>query len=406
MSEPGKPLSGTTVLDASHLAAGPWCAMVLADLGADVIKIERPGTGDIARDAGSVYTGDQSAVFLSFNRNKRSLALDLQNEAGSAAFSRLVEKADVFVENFKPGTTQRLGVDYATLSAINPGLIYASISAFGTDGPYSNQPANDPIIQALSGAMSLTGESDRPPARQGVSVPDFGTGMMAAVGIVSALLGRQSTGHGEHLELNLLDVEIFALGPRAQEYLINGEDQPRLGSAHPQFAPYQAFQCADGEYIYIAIINDKFWHSLCEALGHPEWEDDPAFRANSDRTRNRAQLDARIEPVIQSRDRYSWLDLFHRHGVPCGSVNTLSDTFSDPQVEHNGLVEQFLHPTLGELQTLGSPITFSGKHSTVEKPPPLLGQHSAEVLTESGFSEAEVSDLLKKGAIEQVQIES
>ena len=269
MSSVELPLAGITVIDVSHLAAGPWCTMVLADLGADVIKIERPGVGDMSRQAGGVYAGEESAVFLSFNRNKRSVALDLKEPLGREVLHRLVERADVFVENLRAGKTAQLGIDHATLANLNPALVYASISAFGDDGPYVDLPGNDPIIQALSGAMSLTGEPDGPPARQGVSVPDFGAGMMAAFSIVAALLGRQTTGRGCKLDLNLLDVEIFALGPRAQEHLITGEDQPRLGSAHPQFAPYQAFRCRDGRYLYIAAINEKFWHLLCQALKSP-----------------------------------------------------------------------------------------------------------------------------------------
>lgn len=352
MSTAELPLSGTTVVDVSHLAAGPWCTMVLADLGANVIKIERPGVGDMSRGAGGVYAGEDSAVFLAFNRNKRSVAVDLKDPEAREIVHRLVENADVFVENLRAGKTAELGIDYETLSARNPGLVYASISAFGADpaGPYAGLPGNDPIIQALSGAMSITGEQDGPPARQGVSVPDFGAGMMAAFSIVSALLGRQATGRGRKLELNLLDVEIFALGPRAQEHLITGEDQPRLGSAHPQFAPYQAFRAQDGRYLYIAAINEKFWRVLCDALETPGLAADPDYATNVDRCHHREALVALLEARLATRDRDEWLAVLERHGVPCGPVNTLTEAMADPQVRHNELLVDLPRPGAAPLQ--------------------------------------------------------
>nr|WP_275941203.1 CoA transferase [Planosporangium flavigriseum] len=385
------------VLDLSHLAAGPWCTMVLADLGADVVKVERPGSGDMSRQAGSVYAGGESAVFLALNRNKRSIALDLKRPEAREVLQRLVGTADILVENLRPGKTAELGVDYDTAAAVNPGIVYASISAFGQSGPYVDMPGNDPIIQAMSGVMSITGDADGPPARQGVSVPDFGAGMMAAFAILAAVVGRTRTGRGAHLDLNLLDVEVFALGPRAQEYLINREEQPRLGSAHPRFAPYQAYRCKGDRYLYIAAINDKFWQKLCLAIGRPELADHPDFATNVERTRRREELVALLEPILLERDRDEWLERMHAHGVPCGPVNDLGEALSDPQVIHNELVQRMRHPAAGDLDTIGLPIRVDGAAMPVRSAPPLLGEHTVDVLAECGFSPELTAWLLTSG---------
>ncbi|MFF2316000.1 CaiB/BaiF CoA transferase family protein [Arthrobacter sp. NPDC058097] len=392
------PLEGITVLDLSHLAAGPWCTMVLADLGADVIKIEKPFTGDMSRQAGSIYAGDQSAVFLSLNRNKRSVALDLKQPEGREVFFRLAEKADVVVENLRPGKAAQLGVDRASLAERNPGLVYASISAFGTSGPYVDLAGNDPIVQALSGAMAITGEENGPPSRQGVSVPDFGAGMMAGYAILAALVGRQRDGQGSEVKLNLLDVSVFALGPRAQEYLINGEEQPRLGSAHPQFSPYQAFRCRDDRYVYIAVINDKFWRLLCAGLGRAELASDPKYATNVGRVEHRAELADQLGTLMAQRPSDEWLKTLQDAGVPCAPVNSLSEAMSDPQVIHNGLVAKMQHPTLGELTTVGLPMTFDGERPPIRNAPPLLGEHTKEILQGAGISDTELRNLIDGGA--------
>ncbi|WP_162606638.1 CaiB/BaiF CoA transferase family protein [Jiangella asiatica] len=391
------PLEGVTVLDLSHLAAGPWCTMLLADLGADVVKIERPESGDMSRQAGSVYAEDQSAVFLSLNRNKRSVALDLKRPEGRAAFYRLADRADAVVENLRPGKAAALGVDRPALAERNPGLVYVSISAFGADGPYANLAGNDPIIQALSGAMAITGEEHGPPARQGVSVPDFAAGMLAAQAVLAGLVGRDRHGEGSQVDLNLLDAEVFALGPRAQEYLINGEDQPRLGSAHPQFSPYQAFRCADGEYVYISIINDKFWRLLCQALDRPDLLADPGYATNRDRVVRRRELAELLEATFADRASDRWLAVLHKAGVPCAPVNTLSQAMTDSQVVHNDIVTEVDHPTLGTLRTLAAPMRFDGVRPPVRDAPPLLGADTRAVLRESGLDDDEIGALVSSG---------
>ena len=376
-----QPLAGLVVLDLSHLAAGPWCTMVLADLGADVIKVERPPTGDMSREAGAVYAGQRSAVFLALNRNKRSIALDLKSAEGRAALHRLAARADVVVENLRPGKAAELEADYDTLAAINPRLVYASISAFGESGPGLDLPGNDPIIQAMSGAMAITGAEGGPPARQGVSVPDFGAGMMAGYAILAALHGRERTGRGSRVALNLLDVEIFALGPRAQEFLINGEEQPRLGSAHPQFAPYQAFECADGHWFYLSIINDKFWHLLCRAIERSDLAADPRFTTNRDRVAHRPQLLAELVPLFASDDRRTWLQLLQQTGVPAGPVNSLNDALNDPQVIHNELITTLPAGADGPaVPTVGLPMRFDDQRPPVRCTAPALGEHTDEIL--------------------------
>lgn len=397
------PLDGVTVLDLSHLAAGPWCTMLLADLGAEVIKIERPGAGDMSRQAGSVYAGEESAVFLALNRNKRSVVLDLTSAEGRQVFHRLVADADAVVENLRPGKAAALGVDRPALEHLAPGLVYVSISAFGTDGPYAGLAGNDPIVQALSGVMSITGEQDGPPARQGVSVPDFAAGMLAVQAVLAGLLGRVRHGGGTQVDLNLLDAEIFALGPRAQEYLINGEDQPRLGSAHPQFCPYQAFRCQDGTYLYLSIINDKFWRLLCRALERPDLLEDAGYAANRDRVARREELVATLTTQFGERDATDWLRTLQDAGVPCAPVNTLSSAMTDPQVVHNEVVAEVAHPTLGQLRTLAAPMRFDGVRPAVRTAPPLLGADTRAVLHEHGLSEEEIESLLASGVIaEQV----
>jgi crotonobetainyl-CoA:carnitine CoA-transferase CaiB-like acyl-CoA transferase len=397
-------LSGITVLDATHLAAGPWCGMMLGDLGADVIKLEPPGKGEIARQMGAVFTGGESAIVLGLNRSKRGLALDLRRPEGRAVLQRLLPRVDVFIENFRPGTVDRLGLDYESASALNPRLVYCSISAFGQDGPYRHRPANDPIIQAITGVMSVTGHPGDP-VRVGAPLPDYGAALMAAFAICAALLRRERTGRGERLDTSLLDVTLFSLGPRASEHLVSGEEVGAFGSAHPTFAPYQAFTCADGAGIYVAIITEKYWQHLCRALGRPELADDARFATNPDRVAHRAELTALFEGLFRSRPRAEWMAVLEAADVPFGPVNSVGEALSDPQVLHNQALVSFEHPTAGAVRSLAVPLLVAGERPQAQRPPPLLGQHSEDILGELGFTAAEIADLRARGVIGSTTVE-
>lgn len=394
-----RPLTGYRVLDFTHLAAGPWCTMMLGDMGAEVIKIEPPGRGELARNAGGVYAGGESAIVLSLNRNKKSVAVNLQAEEGRAIIRKLIQTADVIVENFRPGTTARLGIDYEAAARINPRIVYASISAFGQTGPYREFPGNDPIIQAMSGTMALTATRDGKPVRMGAPVPDFAAGILAAYGIVVALLHRERTGIAQKLDLSLLDAQIFTLGPRAMEYFLTGTEPAALGDAHPSFHPYQVFRCKDGRHLYVACINDKFYENFCRAIGRPDLATDPRYRTNQERLAHREELDAILEPLMATRDREEWFRLLTRHGVPCGPVYGLAEAFSDPQVVQNHVVEETSHPTAGRLPQLKLPIEFAATPAQIDSPPPLLGQHTREVLEALGYGKSEMAALRESGVI-------
>ena len=397
-------LSGITVLDATHLAAGPWCGMMLGDLGAEVIKLEPPGKGEIARQMGGVFTGGESAIVLGLNRNKRGLALDLRTPEGREVLRRLLPRVDVFIENFRPGTVDRLGLDYETARTFNPRLVYCSISAFGQDGPYRHRPANDPIIQAISGVMSITGRPGDP-ARVGAPLPDYGAGLMAALAVCAALLRRERTGHGEKLETNLLDVTLFSLGPRAAEFLIGGQEIRAFGSAHPTFAPYQAFTCADGAGVYVAIITEKFWRHLCRALQRPELADDPRFATNPDRLAHREELTTLLDDVFRARPRAEWMAVLEAAEVPFGPVNTVGEALDDPQVRHNRALIDFDHPTAGTVRTLAVPLLVGGERPAARRPPPLLGQHSEEILADLGYGTEEIAELRRREVIGSTSVE-
>lgn len=399
MSQKKGALAGYRVLDFSHLAAGPWSTMMLADMGAEIIKIEPPGKGEFARSAGGIYVGGESAVLLSLNRGKRSVALNLQTEPGRKLIRELIRTADVMVENFRPGTTGRLGISYEDAVALNPRIIYCSISAFGQTGPYREQPANDPIIQAISGTMALTATREGEPVRMGSPIPDFAAGMLAANAIVTALLHRERTGEGQKIELSLLDAQLFTLGPRAQEFFVTGEEPAALGSAHPSFHPYQAFRCRDGSAIYVACINDKFYQNYCRAIGREDLAADPRYRTTPDRLRHRDELDAILEPIMASRDRSEWLAALQAHEVPCGPVNRLREAFADPQVIYNQVTVEIDHPTAGRQRYLNAPVRYSKTPAVVDQPPPLLGEDTAEVLAELGYTAPDLAALRQQGVV-------
>lgn len=392
-------LAGIRVLDLTVMAAGPICTMLLADLGADVVKVEQPGSGDISRGLGTVFVSGVSSQFLSSNRNKRSVALNLRAREGRDAFLRLARSADVVAENFRPGTVDKLGVGYDAVRAVNPRVVYCSISAFGQRGPYSGRPANDPIVQAIGGLMAMTGPEGGDPTRIGNPYPDFGGAMLAAYGICAALYHRQRTGEGQRVEVSLLDGVVFSMIPREGEYWQTGQEPPRLGTAHPSFAPYQAFRTRDGRHVFISVFTEKFWQNLCVALGRPELAADPRFTSNTDRVANRAALTAEIDAAFATRTAAEWVAALDAADVPCGPVQSLGEALDDPQIRANGLVIEMEHPVAGRLKALGHPVKFSAGPARYAAPPPVLGAHTEEVLRDAGFTAAEVAALRAAGAI-------
>lgn len=395
-----RPLDGITILDLTVMTAGPVGTMLLGDLGADVIKVEEPSQGDLARGLGTQFVEGESVQFLSQNRNKRSVRLDLKTPAGREVFLRLARSADVVVENFRPGTVDRLGIGYDTVKALNPGVIYASVSAFGQSGPYAGWPANDPIVQAVSGVMDMTGEADGRPVRVGAPLPDFGAAAMLAFGISAALLHRERHGEGQRIDTSLLAATLFSTIPRDGEAVRSGHAPQRLGSGHPTMVPYRNYQGSDGRYFFAAAFTPKFWQNLCQAIDRPELLADPRFTDNRQRTANREALDTILEEVFAARPAAYWVDRLATRDVPCALVQDYHTALTqDPQVRHSGAVLSFDHPVAGPMTNIANPVTFHGSPAQVRRPPPVLGQHTREVLLEKGFTAQEVDALLADGTV-------
>lgn len=391
-------LAGIRVLDLSRILSGPFTTMVLADLGADVVKVENPRTGDDTRQWGPPFQGDEAAYFLSANRNKRGIALDLKSPEGREVALRLADQADVLVESFRPGTAERLGLGYADLAARNPRLVYASVSGYGQTGPWSSRPGYDAIAQAESGMMSITGEEGGEPLRPGVATADIGAGMWAAIGILAALQARQSTGRGQQVDISLLDGQLAWLTYVAQGYFATGQQPRPHGSAHPTIVPYQALPTADG-HLMVAAGNDKLWQLLAKTIGCPDLVDDPRFATNPDRVRHRDQLIPLLEAALRERGQEEWAKLLKAAGVPCAPIATVADALGSPQAVARGMVTELDHPTIGRLRTTGSPIKLSGTPVSLRTAAPLLGQHTDEVLAETGYSAEEIIALHTTGAV-------
>ena len=389
-------LDGLRVLDLTQVMAGPFCSMLLCDMGADVIKVEPPAGDSTRRMPGAV--GSDSPSFNAVNRGKRGIVVDLKQPAGRDAVRRLAAVSDVLVENYRPGVLEKFGLDYAELSRRHPRLVYASISGYGQTGPSAGKGGFDLVAQGVSGLMSVTGEAGRPPVKAGIPVTDLGAALFAVAGILSALLARARTGLGQLVDTSLVDAGVALSVWEATQYFSGRGVPERLGSAHRMNAPYQAIRCADG-YLTIGAANDRTFRRLCEALGHPEWADDPEYRDDTHRIRNREALAARIEAVLAARPRSHWLELLEARGVPCGPINDYAEVMADPHVRARELVVETDHPTLGRIPTLGTPIKLSETPLAPGRPAPRLGEHTDEILGDAGFGADEIAALRRAGAV-------
>lgn len=390
-------LNGIRVLDVTQVMAGPYCAMLLCDLGADVVKIEMPPHGDASRRMAGAR-GTDSPAFNAVNRGKRGVVVDMKTGRGRDVVVRLARAADVFVENARPGVMGRMGLGYADLRSVNPGLVYASISGYGQTGPHGSRGGFDLVAQGVAGIMSVTGESGGPPVKAGIPLTDLGAGLFAAIGILAALQHRARTGEGQHVDTSLVEAGVALSVWEATEFFASGRAPRPMGSAHRMSAPYQALACADG-YITIGAANDRLFERLCSLLGHPEWSGDPEYADDTARVANRRALAERIEAVTKLRPRAHWLALFEDHGVPCGPINSYADVFDDEQIAARGMVVETDHPTLGRLRTLGSPLKMSRTPPQPGRPAPLLGQHTDDVLREAGYAPADVAALRAAGVV-------
>jgi formyl-CoA transferase len=393
------PLDGIRVLDLTRVLAGPYCTMFLGDLGAEVVKVEQPGVGDDTRGWGPPFTGGESAYFLCVNRNKKSVTIDLKSKEGVALLRRLAERADVLIENFRPGTMERLGLGEKELRAINPKLIYASLSGFGANGPMSDAPGYDLIVQAWGGLMSITGTADGEPSKVGVAIIDLVAGLMLGKSIAAALFAREKLGVGQKIDTSLLEAEVACLINVGSNYLVEGSIPRRWGNAHPSIVPYQSFKTADG-YLVIGVASEGIWRRFCQAIGRAEWADDPRFEKNSNRVENRSLLIGLLGEIFLGRSTDEWLKLLNSAEVPCAPVQTVDQVFKAPQVLHREMLVQVEHPTAGTVRMAGIPVKFSATPASVRLPPPLLGQHTEEVLASwLGMGSEEINELKKRGEV-------
>ena len=389
-------LDGIRVLDLTQVMAGPYCTMLLCDMGADVIKVEPPAGDSTRRMPGAV--GTDSPSFNAVNRGKRGVVVDLKHAAGRDIARRLAVSADVLVENYRPGVMRRFGLGYEELASQHPALVYTSISGYGQTGPSAGKGGFDLVAQGVSGLMSVTGEAGGPPVKVGVPITDLGAGLFAVTGILCALLARARTGRGQLVDTSLVDAGVAMSVWEATQYF-SGRGVPEpLGSAHRMNAPYQAIRCTDG-YVTVGAANDRIFGRLCDALGHPEWAADADYRDDERRVRNRVALAARIEAVMASRPRAHWLALFETRDIPCGPIHDYAEVMADPHVLARELVVETDHPTLGRIKTLGTPLKLSDTPLTPGRPAPLLGQHTDEVLGETGLTADEIARLRRVGAV-------
>jgi len=376
--KPG-PLDGVRVLDLTRVVAGPYCSMFLGDLGADVVKVEQPGAGDDTRGWGPPFAGGESAYYLCINRNKRSLTLDLKSKRAVELLRQLVKVADVVIENFRPGTMERLGLGEPDLRKLNPRLIYASLTGFGADGPMSDWPGYDLIVQAWGGLMSITGTPDGEPVKVGVAIIDLVAGLMLGKSITAALFAREKIGVGQRIDTSLLEAEVASLINVGSNYLVGGKIPSRWGNAHPNIVPYQNFKTADG-YLVIGVASEVIWKRFCQAIGRAELTNDGRFADNAKRVENRIELIELLSAIFLQRDNDAWFKLLTDAEVPCAPVQTIDQVFKAPQVLHREMLMHVDHPTAGKVPMAGIPVKFSVTPASVRLPPPLLGEHNGEIL--------------------------
>ena len=394
------PLAGMRVLELAQIMAGPTCGMMLADMGADVVKVEKLPGGDDARAYREPRVNGVSAPFMILNRNKRGIALNLKTEQGRQILLRMVKDADVLTENYRRGTLEKLALGYDVLSAVNPGLIYCAVSGYGRDGPMGDKPGFDLIAQGFSGLMSVTGEPGRPPVKTGNSIADINAGILAVAGITAAYVHKLKTGEGQVVDTSLIEAAIQQTYWQAAIYFATGESPGPTGSAHLLTAPYQAFQASDG-WVNIGGANQGNWERIAHALGHPEWLDDPRYASNSARMENMQVLVESINAVVATRTKAEWIAVFDAAGVPVGPVNTVGEALSHEQTLARRMVVDLLHPQAGATKALGCPIHFSKTPTRIDRPAPMLGEHSRELLREYGYSDAEIDGFVANGVIEE-----
>ncbi|MEW5806273.1 MAG: CaiB/BaiF CoA-transferase family protein [Acidobacteriota bacterium] len=393
------PLKGVRVLDLSRILAGPFCSMILGDLGAEVIKVERPGCGDDTRTWGPPFIAGESTYFLSINRSKRSITIDLKSRRGVEIVKELAKKSDILIENFPPGTMEEFGLDYETLRSLNPRLIYCSVTGFGPDGPYRNRTGYDLVASAVGGLMSITGDEGGPPVKVGIAITDVVTGLYANGAVVAALHARSRTGVGQRIDISLLEAQVAALINAASAYLNTGFIHRRLGTAHESIVPYQGFRVKD-KYMVIAVGNDKIFANLCHALNLPHLLDEPKFRTNADRVKNRRELVTILGCRLLEKSCDEWMELFEKYSIPAGPVNSIDEVFRDPQVLHRRMLLEMAHPKAGKVRMAGIPVKYSETKAEAKLPPPLLGEHTEEILKNIlEYNDMEIERLRKEKII-------